>query len=109
MVGAPLLTQPLNHGLPRGESKGLCKSYARVHSSHQILLQRHEQGLFIRSRHHQVSCLHQEFSVTSLIAQLNGIENRTRTQSSRLVPSMLMTLRGRTAGPGLVRVLNRVR
>ena len=90
------------------------KGYAnRTHesilqSSHQIFLQHYEQGPFIRSRHHQVSCVHQEFSVTSSIAQLNDIQNRTQTQSSLLVSSSLMTLRGRKAGPGLVRVLNRV-
>lgn len=96
-------------GLSRGESKGLCKPYARVHSSHQILLQHHGQGLFIRSRHHQVSFVHQELSVTSSIAQLNDIKNRTQIQSSLLVPSsMLTTLHGRAAGPGLVRSLNRV-
>lgn len=74
-----------------------------------MLLQHHKQGLFIRSRHHQVSCVHQELSVASSIAQLNDIQNRTRTQSSLLVlSSVLMTLRGRNAGPGLVRVLSRV-
>lgn len=50
--------------------------------------------------------MHQELSVTS---SLNDIQNRTQIQSSPLEPSsMLMTLRGRTEGPGLVRFLNRV-
>ena len=68
-----------------------------------------DQELFIRSHHHHVSCVHQELNVTSSIAHSNDIQNRTRTQSSLPVPSsILMNLRGRTAGPGLVRVLSRV-
>jgi len=71
--GGRFSCQPSNHGLPREERKWLCKPYARVHSSHQILLPHYEQGLFVRSPHHQVSCVHQELSVTSSIAQLYDI------------------------------------